>query len=258
MEIHPSAIVNPSARLAPGVKVGPFSTIGENVTIGKDTSIDSHVLIDGHTVIGERNRIFPYVSIGLPPQDIGYKLEDTRVEIGNDNVIREYTSINRATTKQDGLTKIGNNNFMMSYCHVGHDCVLGNNIIMANLASLSGHTVIGDYANLGGLAATHQFVKIGAYAFIGGMSGVSMDVPPYMMAVGNRARLFGLNTNGLRRNGFKKETISGLKKAYRIIWRECGRTREGVERVEKEIESFPELELLLDFIKNSERGVTRQ
>ena len=257
MEIHQSAIVSPSARLATGVKVGPFSTIGENVIIGNNTFIDSHVVIDGHTVIGERNRIFPYVSIGLPPQDIGYEDEVTLVEIGNDNVIREYTSINRATTKQNRVTKIGNNNYLMAYCHVGHDCMLGDNIIMANLANLGGHSVIGDHANLGGLVATHQFVKIGTHAFIGGMSAVSLDIPPYMMAVGNRAKLYGLNINGLRRNGFAKETINGLKRAYRIIWRECGRTREGIKKVQNEMEPFPELEILLDFINNSDRGVAR-
>lgn len=257
MEIHPSAIVSPRAELADGVKIGPYSIIGDHVRIERGTVVGSHVVIDGHTTIGEGNHISPFVSIGLPPQDTGYKQEDTRVFIGNNNVIREYSTINRATIKQDLVTVLGNDNYLMAYSHVAHDCLLGNHIILSNMATLGGHTSIGDYANLGGLVAVHQFVKIGAYAFIGGMTGISQDVPPFMIAAGHRAKLYGPNQKGLKRLGFSDETIHGLKKAYRIIWRESRILSEGIKRIEQEMEPFPELNLLLDFISSSERGVLR-
>ncbi|MFC1533050.1 acyl-ACP--UDP-N-acetylglucosamine O-acyltransferase [Thermodesulfobacteriota bacterium] len=257
MEIHSSALVSPHAELAPGVKIGPYSKIGDHVSIGRDTVIDSHVVIEGSTKIGERNNIYPFVLIGSPPQDVGYNGEDTRVVIGNDNIIREYATINRATTKQDWVTIMGNDNFLMAYTHIAHDCVLGNKIIMSNAATLGGHTVVGDHVTLGGLVAAHQFVRIGAYAFIGGLTGVPQDIPPFMIAAGHRAKLYGPNQNGLRRQGFSKETINGLKKAYKIIWRESGRFSEGISRVRNEIDPFPELEMLLDFISASKRGVAR-
>jgi len=257
MEIHPLAIVSPHAELSEGVKVGPYSIIGEHVKIGRDTDIGPHVVIEGHTIIGERNRLYPFVSIGSPPQDIGYKGEDTRVQIGNDNIFREYSTINRATTKQNWVTILGNNNYLMISSHVGHDCVVGNNVIMANSAALGGHVTVGDHATLGGLSAAHQFVRIGAYAFIGGLVGVAQDIPPYMIAAGARARLFGLNQIGLRRKGFSNEVIMGLKKAYRIIWRETSLLSEGIARVRAEMQSFPELEVLLEFISSSKRGIVR-
>ena len=257
MEIHPSAIVSPHAELSPGVKVGPYSIIGDHVRIGKDTNVGSHVVIEGHTVIGERNNIYPFVSIGSPPQDIGYKGEDTKVQIGDDNIFREYCTINRASTKQDWVTIVGDHNYLMICSHVGHDCIVGDHVVITNSVALGGHVTVGDYANLGGLSAAHQFVRIGAYAIIGGLTGVSQDIPPYMMATGQRARLYGLNQIGLRRQGFSSEVIQGLRKAYRIIWRETTMFSEGVARVRKEIEPFPELEVLLDFISSSKRGIAR-
>lgn len=257
MEIHPSAIVSPHAELSSGVKVGPYSIIGDHVRIGRDTVIGPHVVIEGDTVIGERNKIYAFASIGFPPQDIGYRGEETRVQIGNDNIIREYCTINRATTKQDRVTIVGNNNYLMISSHVGHDCVVGNHVIMANSVALGGHVTIGDHVNLGGLAAAHQFVRIGAYAMIGGLAGVSQDIPPYMIASGERARLYGLNQIGLRRHGFSGEAIQGLRKAYRMIWRETSMFSEGVARVKAEMELFPELEVLLDFIGSSKRGIAR-
>ena len=255
MEIHPSAVVSPHAELATGVRIGPYSVIGDHVTIGKDTNIGSHVVIDGHTQLGERNRIYPFVSIGSPPQDIGYRGEDTRVFIGDDNMIREYATINRATTKEEWKTVVGNENYIMAYAHVAHDCILGNKVIMSNVATLGGHIAVGDYATLGGMVAVHQFVRIGAYAFLGGKSGVDRDVPPFMITAGSRAKLYGVNGRGLTRLGFSRETIDGLKKAYRIIWRENKRMGEGIKEVKEEIKSFPELEMLLSFIEASERGV---
>lgn len=257
MEIHPSAIVSPHAELSSGVKVGPYSIIGSHVIIGKDTNIGSHVVIEGHTVIGERNIIYPFVSIGSAPQDIDYTGEDTRVQIGDDNILREYCTINRGSTKQDWITIVGNNNYLMISSHVGHDCVVGNHVVITNSVALGGHVTVGDYANLGGLAAAHQFVRIGAYAIIGGLTGVSKDIPPYMMAAGERARLYGLNQIGLRRQGFSGEVIQGLRKAYRMIWRETSIFSEGIARVRAEMEPFPELEVLLDFISSSKRGIAR-
>ncbi len=257
MDIDARAVVSPHAQLDPSVKVGPYCTIGDRVTIEKDTVLVSHVSIEGHTQIGARNRIYPFVSIGSPPQDTGYRGEDTRVSIGDDNIIREYASINRATTKQDWETVIGNGNFIMAYSHIAHDCRLGNKIIMSNLSMLAGHVTIGDHANLSGLAGVHQFVRIGAYVFVGGKAAVERDVPPFMITAGDRARLYGINRIGLNRQGFSQETIDGLKKAYKIIWRDNKRLSDGVDQVRKEMELFPELEMLLDFLVDSKRGIMR-
>jgi UDP-N-acetylglucosamine acyltransferase len=256
-EVHPTAVVSPRARLAEGVTIGPYSIVGDDVTIGCDTTLESHVVIEGHTEIGERNRIYPFVSIGSPPQDTGYKGEETRVVIGNGNLIKEYVTVNRATTKQDWVTVVGDDNFLMAYAHVAHDCRLGNKIIMSNVATLGGHTVIGDHAILGGLVAVHQFVRIGAYAFLGGKTGVDRDIPPFMIAAGERAKLYGLNRRGLARHGFSQEVIDGLKRAYRILWRETRSFDEGIRRVRQEIPSFPQLEVLLGFLEGSKRGVLR-
>lgn len=257
MEIHSSAVVSSHAELGPGVKIGPYSTIGDHVTIGRDTVIGAHVVIEGHTQIGERNRISPFSSIGTPPQDIGYQGEDTRLIIGNDNVIREYVTINRATTKEQWKTVIGNNNYIMAYAHIAHDCFLGNGIIMSNVATLGGHISIGDHAILGGLVAVHQFVRIGSYAFLGAKSGIGKDVPPFMITSGPRARLYGINRKGLSREGFSEEAIDELKKAYGIIWRQNRRLNEGINQVRKELKPIPELEMLLNFLDGSKRGILR-
>lgn len=257
VEIHPSAVVSPKAEIADGVKIGPYSIISDKVAVGSDTIIDSHVVIDGNTQIGERNRIYPFVSIGSPPQDIGYQGEETRVIIGDENIVREFVTINRATTKQERVTRVGNKNYLMAYAHIAHDCNLGNSIIMSNAATLGGHIEIGDYAIIGGLVAVHQFVRIGTYAFVGGKSALIKDIPPFMMAAGDRAKLYGLNQIGLRRQGFPQEKIDGLKKAYKIIWRDRLLFSEALERVRTEIAPFEELEILLEFLGNSKRGVVR-
>ncbi len=257
MEIHASAIVSPSAELALGVKVGPYSIIGDQVSIGRDTVIGSHVVIEGHTQIGERNRIYPFSTIGSPPQDIDYRGEDTHVIIGKDNVVREYVTINRATTKEDWKTVIGNDNYIMAYAHIAHDCFLGDKVIMSNVATLGGHITIGDYAVLGGLVAVHQFVRIGSYAFLGGGSAVNKDIPPFMLTGGRTAKLYGVNQKGLSQTGFTQETIDGLKKAYRIIWRETKRLDDAIEQVREEVNPSPELEMLLGFLKDSKRGILR-
>ncbi len=257
MNIHPTAVVHSKARIGEGVSIGPYTVIGEHVTIGIDTEIASHVLIDGWTTIGERNRIYSFSSIGTPPQDISYRNEETFVIIGNDNVIREFATVHRATTKADRKTEIGDKNFLMAYIHVAHDCKLGNNIIMANNAAFGGHVVVEDFAVLGALIGIHQFVRVGAYSMIGGQSAVTLDVPPYVNATGNRAQLYGLNTIGLKRKGFSDEVIADLKKAYKIIFR-SGLTHDEAFKIT--MESFPhskEVAYFVDFMRNSKRGVTR-
>lgn len=257
MNIHPTAIVHPRAQIAEGVEIGAYSVIGEHVKIGKDTKIGSHVVIEGWTTIGERNHIFSFSSIGTPPQDIGYRNEETELIIGNDNVIRECATIHRGTTKGDRKTVIGDRNFLMAYSHVAHDSKLGNNIIMANSVALGGHIIIEDHAILGGIVAVHQFVRIGAYAIIGGQSAVSQDIPPYVSAAGNRAKLYGLNLVGLKRKGFSEEVINTLKKAYKIIFRSGLTLEEALAKAASEFPDSAEVNHLVEFIRNSKRGVTR-
>ena len=255
--IHPTAIVHPNAKIAEGVEIGPFSVIGEQVVIGRDTKIASHVLVEGWTTIGERNQIHSFSSIGTPPQDIGYRGDETYLIIGNDNVIRECATVHRATTKEDRKTVIGDKNFLMAYSHVAHDCKLGNNIIMANSVALGGHIVIGDHAILGGIVAVHQFVKIGQYAIIGGQSAVSLDIPPYVSAAGNRAQLYGLNLVGLKRKGFSDTSIATLKKAYKILFRSGLTQDEATHRALEDFPDSPEVQVLVEFIRTSKRGITR-
>jgi UDP-N-acetylglucosamine acyltransferase len=257
VSIHPTAIIHPKARIAESVEIGPYSVIGEHVAIGSGTKIGPHVLIEGWTTIGERNHIFSFSSLGTAPQDIGYRDEETALIIGDDNVIRECATVHRATTKEDRKTVIGNKNFLMAYSHVAHDCKLGNSIIMANSVALGGHIVIGDHAILGGIVAVHQFVRIGPYAIIGGQSAVSLDIPPYVSAAGNRAQLYGLNLVGLKRKGFTEQCIANLKKAYKIIFRSGMTQEEALQKVALELSSSPEALILVDFIKSSKRGVTR-
>jgi UDP-N-acetylglucosamine acyltransferase len=257
MSIHPTAVVHPKAQIADGVSIGPYTVIGEHVTIGKDTKIASHVLIDGWTTIGERNQLHSFSCIGTPPQDVGYRNEETYLIVGNDNIIREFATVNRATTKADRKTEIGNKNFLMAYSHVAHDCKLGNSIIMANSAGLAGHITIEDYAILGGIVGVHQYVRIGAYSMIGGQSAIVQDIPPYVSAAGNRAQLYGLNTIGLKRRGFSDAVINNLKKAYKIIFRSGMTTEEALAKVVDEITGCKEVNYFVDFLRHSKRGVTR-
>ncbi len=257
MNIHPTALVHQNAKIAEGVEIGPYSVIGEHVTIGRDTKIASHVLIEGWTTIGERNQFYSFSSIGTPPQDIGYRNEETYVIIGDDNIIREFATVHRATTKADRRTEIGNKNFLMSYIHVAHDCKLGDNIIMANNAAFGGHVTVGDHAVLGALVGIHQFVRIGAYAMLGGQSAIVLDVPPYVNATGNRAQLFGLNLVGLKRKGFSDAVINDLKKAYKIIFRSGLTLEEAIQKAAAEFPGCKEVNYFIDFMRHSKRGVTR-
>jgi len=257
LDIHPAAIVHPRATIAPGVKIGAYSLIGENVRIGKDTIIDSHVIVEGWTEIGERCHLFSFVSIGAAPQHMRYRGEPTLVIIGNDNVIREFVTINRATVEGGGETILGQGNFIMAYSHIAHDCRVGNQVIMANASTLAGHILVEDFAIVGGLVAIHQFVRVGCYAIIGGASGVPKDIPPYMCAAGNRAKLFGLNSVGLKRHRFPEATLAALKQAYRILFRSHLTLNKALEKAEKEVPDLPEIRHLLAFLKNSKRGVCR-
>lgn len=257
MNIHPTAVVHTRAQIAEDVAIGPYTVIGEHVAIGKGTTIAPHVLIEGWTTIGERNQIHSFSSIGTPPQDIGYKNEETYLIIGDDNVIREGATVHRATAKADRKTEIGNGNYLMAYSHVAHDCKLGNHIIMANSAGLAGHITIEDYAILGGIVGVHQHVRIGAYAMIGGQSAIVQDIPPYVSAAGNRAQLYGLNTIGLKRKGFSDEVINNLKKAYKIIFRSGMTLDAAFQKVMDEIPDVNEVKYFVDFMRHSKRGVTR-
>jgi len=255
--IHSTAIVNPTAELDKNVDIGPFSIIGENVFIGSNTVIGPHVVIDPYVTIGPNCKIFQYAAIGAAPQSLKFEGEKSYVKIGRGCVIREFVTIHRGTGFGGGITEVGEENFLMAYTHIAHDCKIGRKVVMANNATLAGHITIGDHATVGGLVAIHQFVKIGDYAFIGGKTGVPKDIPPYVIASGERARLHGLNLVGLKRHGMSPKTLSLLKKTYRIFFRIGLTVKEAIERVRAEVEQVPEVVEFIEFIKSSERGVTR-
>ncbi len=253
--IHPTAIVDPRAELAAGVTVGPFSIIEGGVTLGADTHIGPHVVIKSFTTIGARCRIFQFASIGEIPQDLKFRGEESRLVIGDDNIIREGATIHRGTAGGGGLTRIGRGNLLMAYAHVAHDCQVGDRVIMANAATLAGHITVEDNAILGGLSAVHQFCKIGTHAFVGGCSAVARDIPPYCMAVGNRAKIVGLNLVGLKRQGFPSPTIEALKNAYGLLFNSEFTLKEAVDQVRQLFPSLPEIGRLLTFIETSDRGL---
>jgi len=255
--IHPSAIVHRSARLAPDVEVGPYSVIGEHVEVGAGSFIGSHVVLDGHTRIGQRNTIWHFVSIGAPPQDKKYKGEPTGVEIGDRNTFREFCTINRGTVQDAGVTRIGNDNWIMAYVHFAHDCQIGNNAIFANLAQIAGHVSVGDWAILGGNTQAHQFVQIGAHSFTGMGTYLAQDLPPYVTAAGNMARPFGINKEGLKRRGFSSEAIAGLKRAYKTLYRKGLTLEEALAELKAQAAACREVQPLLDFIARSKRGIIR-
>jgi UDP-N-acetylglucosamine acyltransferase len=257
MNIHPTAIISPDATLAEGVDVGPYSIIGPDCHIGTNTIIGPHVVVEAHTDIGDGCRISQFASLGGAPQDLKFRGEKTRVVIGNYNTIREYVTINRATTADIGVTIIGDHNLLMAYCHVAHNCKLGDHIVMANAANLAGHIHVEDFAIIGGLSGVHQFTRIGAHCIIGGASAVTKDVPPFVMASGNFAKLYGLNLIGLKRRGFTDETLQALREAYRIVFRSSMLLSAAIQKVEQEVEDLPEIRQFLDFIRKSERGICR-
>jgi UDP-N-acetylglucosamine acyltransferase len=257
MPIHPTAIVHPEAQLDPTVEVGPFSVIGPRVKIGPRTRVGPHAVIEGATTIGADNRIFQFASLGAIPQDLKYAGEDTRLEIGDRNQIREFTSLHLGTVQGGSLTKIGSGCLFMANSHVAHDCVVGDGVILANSVALAGHCVVEDHVICGGLSGVHQFTRLGRHAFISGGAMVAMDIPPYCTAQGDRAQLAGLNTVGLTRNGFTAEQVARIKGAYKIVFRSGLGLREALARVAAEFGGNPEIDHFVRFIEGSERGITR-
>jgi UDP-N-acetylglucosamine acyltransferase len=256
-KIHETAVVDRHAELDVDVEVGPYSVIGPGVRIGKATKIKSHVVIEGRTAIGDGNLIFQFATVGSIPQDLKFKGEPSELVIGSHNIIREYVSLNPGTAGGGMVTRVGDHNLFMMYCHIAHDCILGNRNIIANGATLGGHVVIQDHVIVGGLVGIHQFVNIGSGAILGAGSMVSKDVPPFCNATGDRARLRGLNTEGLRRRGFDPTKIDALRKSYRIIFKSKLKTKDALDKVRREVPLFPEIEDLVSFVANSQRGICR-
>ncbi len=255
--IHQTAIVSNKAELDTDIEIGPYSVVGDNVFIGKGTKVGSHVVIEPYVTIGRDCHIYQYAAIGAVPQSLKFEGEKTHTKIGDRTIIREFVTIHRGTGFGGGVTSVGEENFLMAYTHIAHDCRTGRNVVMANNATLAGHITIDDYATVGGLVAIHQFVRVGEHAFIGGKSAVVKDIPPYVIAAGDRASLRGLNSVGLKRHGFSPQTLLALKKTYRIIFRIGLTLNEALERVKAEVEQVPEVIDFIDFIKQSKRGITR-
>lgn len=254
--IHPTAIIHPQAEIGADCVVGPYCVIGEHVFLGDRCKLHSHVVIEGHTRLGKENEIFPFASIGQKTQDLKWKGGVTRTEIGDNNTIREYVSIHSATNDGDA-TVVGSRNNILAYCHVAHDCRLGNDIIMSNVATLAGHVTVGDRAVIGGLVAIHQFCRIGKFSMTGGCSKVVQDVPPFMIADGNPAETRTINKIGMERHGVSEAAQSAMKAAYKILFREGLNIPNAVVRIEAELPPLPEIQHLVEFVKTSERGISK-
>lgn len=258
MAIHPTAVIDPRATVHPASAIGPYSVIGADVELGEGCELVSHVAVEGPTKIGAHNRIFPFSSIGLAPQDLSYKGEPTRLEIGDHNTIREFVTINRGTVKGGGLTRVGSHNLIMAYTHIAHDCRIGDHIIMANAATLGGHVTVEDWATVGALCPVHHFVRIGKYAFVGGGTTVTRDVLPFSKTSAERGtHAYGLNAVGLERRGFTKERIRKIHHAYRLLLASKLNTSQALERLKAEADRGEDVEMLIQFIESSERGVIK-
>jgi UDP-N-acetylglucosamine acyltransferase len=255
--IDARAVISPQAEIAADVAIGPFSIIGPNVEIGPGTWVGPHVVINGPTRIGTGNKIFQFASLGDAPQDKKYKGEPTRLEIGNRNVIRECVTVNRGTVQGQSVTRIGDDNLLMAYAHVAHDCRIGNETVLSNVATLGGHVEIGDFAILGGLSAVHQFTKVGAYCFIANNAAVTRDVPPYVMAVGQPAEPHSVNAVGLKRRGFTEDQIRNVRRAYRVLYRSGLKLKAALEELDKAATSQVEIRPFVDFIRRSSRSIVR-
>ncbi|HEX8949460.1 MAG TPA: acyl-ACP--UDP-N-acetylglucosamine O-acyltransferase [Dissulfurispiraceae bacterium] len=256
-EIHKTAIVSPKAEVSEGAYIGPYCIVGEGAVIKKGARLISNVIVEGETEIGEDCTVYPYATIGLPPQDVKYKNEKTGVKIGKKNTIREYVSIHRGSVGGDGLTELGDSNFLLAYVHIAHDCKIGNSTQITNAAMIGGHVVVEDFAVVGGLVAIHQFTRIGTYAMVGGFSGIGQDIPPFTMASGARAKLYGLNVIGLKRHGFPDETVNNLKKAYKILFREKRTLRDALKKIKADLPETKEIKHLVEFIEKNKRGICR-
>ena len=255
--IHETAIISSGAEIGEGCYIGPFCTVGGEVKLAPGVRLDSHVVVDGQTSIGEETHVFPFASIGLAPQDLKYAGEPTATEIGKRNHIREFVTIHRGTEGGGGLTKIGDDNLLMAQAHVAHDCQIGSKVIMANAATLAGHVEIADRANIGAYSGVHQFCRVGLEAFVGGYSVVVKDAPPYAIIQGNHAKCYGLNKVGLKRRGYSKDTIEKLHHAYHLLLTAKLNTTQAVERIKEEIADCKEVDILVNFIETSKRGVVK-
>ncbi len=255
--IHQTAIVDKSANLADDVSVGPYSIIGANVEIGAGTTIGPHVVINRPTSIGKNNRIFQFASLGDEPQDKKYNGEPTRLEIGDNNVIREYCTMSRGTVQDEGVTRVANDNWIMAYVHIAHDCRIGSHTIFANSASLAGHVTVEDYAILGGFTLVHQFCKIGAHCFTAMNSVISKDVPPYLMIAGHMAKPYGLNTEGLKRRGVSNEVLSALKSAYKVLYRSNLTVDQAITELAELAKKHKEVDQFVKFLQAATRGIVR-
>ena len=255
--IHSTAIVDPGAQLAGDVEIGPYAVIGSDVLIDTGTRIGAHTIVYGPTRIGKNNHIYNHVSLGEAPQDKKYSGEPTALEIGDDNTIREFCTLNRGTIQDVGVTRIGNSNWIMAYVHVAHDCQIGDNIVFANSVQLAGHVHIGDHAILGGFTGVHQFVHIGAHSFMGIATILTQDVPAYVTVAGNPAKPFGINSEGLSRRGFSSDAIAKIKRAYKILYRSGLSFDEAKAEIAAQVKDCPELKLLSDFLNASTRGIVR-
>jgi UDP-N-acetylglucosamine acyltransferase len=256
--VHPTALVHPGARLGPGVEVGPGCVIGEHVSVGPNTSFQAQVHVCGWTTIGADNRFWPNAIIGTEPQDVDYKGEPTRVVIGDRNVFREFTTVHRATTKEERLTQIGDDNYFMAFSHVGHDCRVGDRTIFLHGATLGGHVRVGDHAMVGALSAVHQYCRVGRFSFMGGGSMVSQDVVPFCRVAGQRpTRMLGLNTVGLRRKGFSRERVAALKEMFRLLFSADLNTSQALARIEVEFPPSEDREELVSFVRASKRGIVK-
>lgn len=257
--IDPRAIIDPSAKIAPGVKIGPFTRIGPNVEIGEGTTIASHVVIDKNTRIGKNNKIYDFAALGGDPQDLTPQDRETYLQIGDNNILREFCTINRGSNKASsaGITRVGNFNMLMAYIHIGHDCQVGNHIIFANNASIAGHVTVNDYANLGAFAAIHQFVRIGSYSFLGRATKVGQDILPYMLVTGNPGSPAGLNLVGLKRHRFSLEVIRVFKRVYQLFYHRDLKLVEIREELLALAQQYPEINLFLEMLENSHRGIAR-
>ncbi len=255
--IHATAVVSPHARIGSGCFIGPFSIVGDEVELLDGVRLDSHVVIDGRTVIGQDTRVFPFVSIGLPAQDLKYKGEPSETRIGSRNQIREFVTIHRGTAGGGMLTQIGDDCLLMAQAHIAHDCILGNGVIMANAATLAGHVVIEDNANVGAYSGVHQFCRVGREAYIGGYSVVVKDALPFALTVGNHARCYGLNTTGMKRRGYSTEVIQSLHRAFHLLLSSKLNTSQALEKIAEEVKDSAEVDSLVVFIQSSSRGVIK-
>jgi len=255
-QIHPTAIVDARAEIGPGTIIGPYCIVGPEVVLGANCWLQNHVTLSGPMTAGARNKFYAYCSIGQQTQDLKYQSEPTYLEIGDENTFREFVTVNRSTTAA-GKTRIGHRGSYLAYSHIGHDCDVGDAVVFSNNGTLAGHVQVGDHAIMGGLTAVHQFCRLGRYAITGGCSKIVQDVPPFMIADGNPAKVRGINIVGLERNGFAAETIKTIKEAFRMIYRSKLNTRQAVEAIQQELPASAEITQIIEFIQSSERGIIR-